>query len=252
MDQPIKNRALNIVVIILLFANITTFGIFWARQTLAKNEERRELPRDENNRGAVDFLSRELNFTDTQRNQFEQLKTAHRGSQEPLRRKIEKAKFDFFGLVKKDTVNTAMINEAWDRVALLEKEMDVNTLNHFQLLRKICDSVQKIKFDSIIQKAIIQMRPRQQGPPPQDQMRKDEPRDQMHRREFKKPRGERPPPPDKEFGPPERREFGPPEGGKFGPPPHRRPNGPPDERGRPPRRPSDTARKGERPPPPEN
>ena len=98
MDQLNKNRFLNIVVIVLLVANLITFGIFWARQTLAKNDERRELPRDENNRGAVDFLSRELNFTDTQSNQFEQLKTAHRGSQEPLRRKIEKAKFDFFGL----------------------------------------------------------------------------------------------------------------------------------------------------------
>jgi hypothetical protein len=252
MDQLNKNRFLNIVIIILLIANLTTFGIFWARQTLTKNDELRELPRDNNNRRAVDFLSNELKFTDDQRNQFEQLKTEHRNSQEPVRRKIEKAKFDFFGLVKNDIVTSANINEAWGKVAVLEKEMDINTLNHFQLVRKICDSVQKIKFDSIIQKAIIQMRPRQQGPPPQDQFRKeDKPRDRMPRKESKEPRRERPPHSDGELGPPEGREFGPPEGGEFGPPP-RRPNGPPDRIGKPPRTPGDSSRKGEPPPPPEN
>ncbi len=242
MDQHNKNRFLNIVVIVLLIANLTTFGIFWARQSITRNEEQKEMPRDDNNRRAVDFLTNELKFTDTQRNQFEQLKTQHRNSQEPIRSKIEKAKFDFFGLVKIDSVTDAKVSEAWEKVAVLEKEMDISTLNHFQLVRKICDSVQKIKFDSIIQKAIGQMRPRQQGPPPQDQLSKeDKPRD----------RKKRPPHRDGKFGPSEGRKFGPPEGGEFGPPP-RRPDGPPNGRSRPPRRPGDSARKGDHPPPPEN
>ncbi len=242
MDQLNKNRFLNIFILVLLIANLTTFGIFWARQAQTRNEERRELPRNENNRSAVDFLSHELNFTDAQRNQFEQLKAEHRKLQEPARRKIETAKFDFFGLVKKDTVNSIMINEAWDKVAVLEKEMDVNTLNHFQLVRKICDSIQKIKFDSIIQKAIIQMRPKPNGPPHQDQTSKDGNQQERKKRQSN---------PDRELGPPDGGEYGPPERGEFGPPP-RRPNGPPDLRGRPPHRPGDSSRKGERPPPPEN
>ena len=242
MDQHNKNRFLNIVILILLIANLTTFGIFWARQTLTKNEERRELPRDENNRSAIDFLSHELNFTDAQRNQFEQLKTEHRKLQEPNRHKIEKAKFDFFGLVKNDTVNSTMINEAWGKIAILEKEMDVNTLNHFKLVRKICDSIQKIKFDSIIQKAIIQMRPKPNGRPLQNQISIDS---NQHDRK------RRPKNLDREFGPPEGGEFGPPEKGEFGPP-LRRPNGPHHLRGRPPHQPGDSSRKWERPPPPEN
>lgn len=242
MDQLNKNRFLNIVIIILLIANLTTFGVFWTRQTLTKNEDREDLPRDDNNRKGVDFLSNELKFSDAQRNQFEQLKTEHKNLQEPIRDKIEKAKNDFFGLVKNDTITGLMINEAWDKVALLEKQMDVNTLSHFHLLRKICDSVQKIKFDSIIQKAIFQMRPKQQGLPPQDQ---------MPRKDLKKPRRERQSQPDGEFEPPEGREFGPPDGGEFGPPPPR-PNGPPDERGRPTRSPTERSKKGVRPSPPEN
>ncbi len=197
MDQLNKNKYLNIIVIVLLIANLTTFGIFWTRQTLTKYDDRRELPRNDNNRIAVDFLSHELNFNDDQRNQFEQLKTEHRNSQEPVRRKIEKAKFDFFGLVKNDTINGLMINAAWDKVALLEKQMDVNTLNHFQLVRKICDSTQKIKFDSIIQNAIIQMRPAQQGPPPP---RPNGPPDGSGRPPQRpgdsSRKGERPPPPE--------------------------------------------------------
>ena len=140
MDQLNKNRLLNIIVIVLLIANLSTFGIFWARQSVTKNEYQKELPRDENNRRGVDFLSNELKFSVAQRNKFEQLKTEHRNMQDPIRIKIEKAKFDFFGLVKNDTVTSANINEAWGIVALFEKEMDVKTLNHFQLVRKICDS----------------------------------------------------------------------------------------------------------------
>ncbi len=242
MDQLNKNRFLNIIIIILLIANLTTFGIFWSRQTQTKNEERREFPREVNNKGAIDFLSYELNFTDAQRNQFEQLKTEHRKLQEPIRRKIEKTKFDFFGLVKKDTVTNEMINEAWDKVALVEKEIEVNTMNHFRLVRKICDSVQKMKFDSIIQKAIIQLRPKPKGQPSPDQFSKDGNQQERNKRPLHQNR---------EFGPSERREFGPPDGGEFGPPPQR-PNGPLDRRGRPPHRLGDSSRKGERPPPPEN
>ncbi len=172
MNQLSKNRNLNIIVIILLVANIISFGIFWWRQSSSENLN--QLPPPRMNKGG-DYLTNELKFSATQLNAFEALRNEHRNTVDPIRKEIEQYKNDFFGLVKNDTVSETTISNAWNKVASAENLLDVTTLNHFKAVRKICDSAQKIKFDQIIQESIMRMRNRPQGPPP--------------------PRGHRPPPP---------------------------------------------------------
>lgn len=177
MNQFTKNRSLNIIVIVLLVANIASFGVFWWRQS--SPERNNQFPVPSMNKGA-DYLSSELKFSTTQQTAFEALRNKHRNAFDPIRKDIEQYKNDFFGLVKNDTVSETTINIAWNKIASLEKTSDVITLNHFKAVRKICDSAQKIKFDQIIQASILRMRNRPQGPPP--------------------PMGHRPPP--NEQGPP--------------------------------------------------
>ncbi len=195
MNQLAKNRNLNIIVIILLFANIISFGIFWWRQSLPENSNQFPLPRM--NKGG-DFLTNELKFSVTQLNAFEALRNEHRNAVDPIRKEIEQYKNEFFGLVKNDTASEATISNVWNKIASAEKMLDITTLNHFKEVRKICDTSQKIKFDQIIQEAIMRMRSRPQGPPP--------------------PQGHRPPPEGQ----------GPPPDGQ-GPPPVEQGPPPPDQ-----------------------
>ncbi|TAH13039.1 MAG: periplasmic heavy metal sensor [Sphingobacteriia bacterium] len=235
MNQLTKNRGLNIIVIVLLIANIVSFGIFWWRQSMP--EKNNQFPPPIMNKG-VDYLTHELNFSSTQQTAFEALRNEHRSAVDPIRKDIEQYKNDFFALVKNDTASSITINNAWNKIATAEKEMDITTLNHFKSVRQICDSAQKIKFDQIIQDAIIQMRNRPKGPPPPDGQR-PHPKDHRPPPDGKgpAPQGHRPPPDGQ--GPPPQGHRPPPDG--KGPPPQgHRP--PPDGKGPPPQ--------GHRPPPP--
>ena len=194
MNQLTKNRSLNIIVIILLVANIVSFGIFWWRQS--SSEINNQIPPPRMSKGG-DYLTNELKFSAKQQNAFEALRSEHRNTVDPIRKEIEQFKNDFFGLVKNDTVSESTINNAWNNIASSEKEMDLITLNHFKAVRKICDSGQKIKFDQIIQEAIMRIHNRPQGPPP-PQGHNPPPDGQRPQPDGQgpPPEGQRPPPPD--------------------------------------------------------
>jgi Spy/CpxP family protein refolding chaperone len=239
MNQLTKNRSLNIIVIVLLVANIVSFGIFWWRQSMAENIN--QFPPPKMNKGG-DYLTNELKFSSTQQTAFEALRNEHRNAVDPIRKDIEKYKNDFFGLVKNDTASALTINNAWNKIAEAEKSLDITTLNHFKAVRQICDSAQKIKFDQIIQEAIVQMRNRPKGPPPPEGQ---QPSPEGHRpppqgKGPPSPEGHRPPPQGQ--GPPPPDEQRPSQEGHRPPPQGHRP--PPDGQGPPPPA-------GHRPPPPD-
>ena len=183
MNQLVKNRTLNIIVIILLVANIASFGFFWLRQTgQLKNEPMAQ-------RGeAVEFLVRELKMTDAQRNELKRLRSEHRETIAPLKKQQEELKDSFFALVKNDSVPQSDINDLLSRMGSIDKEIDLVTLNHFKAIRKICTIEQQPKFDEIIQQAIRMMPTGPKGPPRNG----DRP----------PPRGEEGPTPNGEDGPP--------------------------------------------------
>lgn len=173
MNQLLKNRTLNFIVIVLLIANITSIGLFWLRQE--KNKP------GGNQRGeVVEFLVRELKMNETQKAQLIALRQQHRADMQSLRANQELFKDALFGLVKQDQATDAEINSALEKVATADKVIDLITLNHFKAIRKICTAEQQTKFDEIIQEALHMMRT---GGPPS-------------------PNGEQGPPPHMEQGPP--------------------------------------------------
>jgi len=182
MNQLLKNRTLNIIVIVLLIANITSIGLFWLRQE-------RNKPGGNQRGEVVEFLVRELKMNETQKAQLIELRKQHRANVQSIRKNQELLKDAFFGLVRQEQATDAEINSALEKVATADKAIDLVTLNHFKAIRKICTAEQQIRFDEIIQEALHMMRPggppqpnREQGPPP--------------------PNGEQGPPPHMEQGPP--------------------------------------------------
>ncbi|KAF0240864.1 MAG: hypothetical protein FD183_903, partial [Chitinophagaceae bacterium] len=152
MNQLLKNRTLNIIVIVLLIANITSIGLFWLRQE-------RNKPGGNQRGEVVEFLVRELKMNETQKAQLIKLRQQHRASIQSLRKNQEMLKDAFFGLVKQEQAKDAEINSALEKVATADKAIDLITLNHFKAIRKICTAEQQTKFDKIVQEALHMMRP---------------------------------------------------------------------------------------------
>jgi Spy/CpxP family protein refolding chaperone len=154
MNPLFKNKFFNSLVILLMIANIITIGLFWWNNYNHQPPHRIGMER---NIGPADFIPSELKMTEMQTQQWTHLKEEHRASVPLLRKNIEQAKDAFFKLVKTETPADSAINSAWEIVNIAEKAIHINTLQHFNAIRKICTPEQKKRFDEIIEQAIKNM-----------------------------------------------------------------------------------------------
>jgi periplasmic protein CpxP/Spy len=155
MDKLSKSRIFTWLLALLLLANAVTLVFFWIGR-----------PKDQVNKGnPKDFLVKELNFDDRQQKQFEELRQDHRRKTEALREKVKVAKDDMFELIKEPETPDSSKQLAARRVSLLTEEIDVNTLNHFQQVRALCNEEQRQKFDGIIRQLTRMMGNQRPGRP---------------------------------------------------------------------------------------
>lgn len=155
MDKLSKSRMFTWLLVLLLLANAVTLMFFWIGR-----------PSEPVNKGnPKDFLVKELNFDERQQEQFEELRQDHRRKTEALREKVKAAKDDMFELIKEPAVADSTKQLAARRVSLLTEEIDVNTLNHFQQVRALCNAEQQQKFDGIIHQLTRMMGNQRPGRP---------------------------------------------------------------------------------------
>ncbi len=236
------NKWLTIISILLLVANAVTLTLLW-------NKKGREGPAPLQGQ-VFEFVTRELNLTQAQQNEYKVLREQHQAAQRLLQDSIRLAKDAFFELLRVPVVNDTVLQAASNKGLLLQQQLEIVTFKHFQKVRMLCTLVQQQKFDEIIKQVLLQMsgpRMRPPGPPPADQAvdtenippkavskeasNKDRvapPEDTGMRREGPPPGkwGRRPPPPGDMPPPPpgaERRGDGPP------PPPQREGMPPPSK-----------------------
>lgn len=153
---PRKN-IINIIIIVLLLANVVTLGLFWFKRPPHPFPEKD---------GVIGFLSNELNFDDKQQAELKKLVDEHRNSTEATREKVKEQKDAFFDLMKNENISDSMINSASFNAIDAQRQMDISVFKHFQKIRALCNETQRKKFDSIIKDALHRMA-RPQGPPPQ-------------------------------------------------------------------------------------
>lgn len=149
-----NSRFLKIVIIILLLINISTLAFMW----MHKGPHGMPPPRQE----IGDFLMRELNFTDTQRNQYEKMRDEHRSSVRNLRDRSRELHDDFFELLGTIPIDSIKANQLADSITIIQKQIELSTFYHFQQVRSNCTAEQQKKFDEVINDALIMMAP----PPP--------------------------------------------------------------------------------------
>ncbi len=136
-----KNRLFTWLLGLLLLANAVTLVLFWID---------RARPQSGTKGGASGFIVQELNFTEQQKQQFEELAKEHRAKAQELRPKIRAAKDAMFELVKKPGVSDSVKQVAAAKASQYIMQLDLFTLDHFQKIRAICDPGQQKKFDLIL------------------------------------------------------------------------------------------------------
>ncbi len=166
-----NKNIINIILVLLLAANAVTLGLFWFKKNLP--------PPAPEQRGVVEFLSKELNFDQQQQSALKQLVEEHRNSSKELREQLKKEKDEFFNLMKTGKVADSAIEKASYAANETQRKMDISVFKHFQQIRALCNADQQKKFDEIVNDAIQQMRRApgrpQDGPPPPGEERPGEP-----------------------------------------------------------------------------
>lgn len=237
MSNTSNNRWFTVVILLLITANIATLALLWVNRKPGRETQQPALP-PQPGAQVFEFITNELKLDTAQQEAYRKLREEHQSQVRPLQDSIGKAKDHFFDLLKQENIPDSLVNNLSKKIGELEQQRDIYTFRHFQKLRTICTNEQKIRFDSIIQKALHQMSPRpprpaniKERPMPHDQ----QPGDDRQQRPAMQQHSKMPPPPGE----------GPPPPGMRPPPPpgmHDGPDGPPPPGMRPP--------PGEGPPPP--
>lgn len=152
-----NTKFLKVVILLLLLINISTLAFLWLNR-----------PQRKDNIG--DFFAKELQFTPQQKEQFASLRDEHRNQVQALRKSNRELHDAYFDLLKNPTVDSVAIKKAISELLKIRAKEELETFNHFQKVRGICDETQKKKFDEIIKDAARMLAPRGpregQGPPP--------------------------------------------------------------------------------------
>lgn len=117
-----------------------------------------EKPTRADNKGPAKFIIKELNLNAAQIENFNQLKFAHQDSVRSLKNTGRELREDYFKLLRNDTTDNILADQLLMQIGNNQKAIEQITFEHFQSVKNICDSVQKVKFDSIILEVIHKMK----------------------------------------------------------------------------------------------
>lgn len=141
-----KNKTLLLLVVILLLSNLGLLLYFFAwKKPGYKNGGG---PRGEF--AIVDFMKKEIGFTEEQTKQFKALHEANRDSLKILGENIRKAKTELYSLLQQGNTPDSLINSTAEKMSQYQKRMEISMFYHFQKVRAICNTEQKIKLDSLV------------------------------------------------------------------------------------------------------
>ncbi len=140
-----KNTPLYLLLVVLLLAN----GFFLFKHFGDKPDYRGKDDRRQKN-----FIARQLNFNDSQLQQYQVLKSSHREVMNGYDDEIRILKDKFYSNLSDENIKTSVIDSIATLISEKEKLKDIAVFNHFSEVRKICDEDQKEQFGTIIKDAL--------------------------------------------------------------------------------------------------
>jgi len=149
---------------ILITANIVTLALLWTHKT--ENNNSRGDRRPQGGPQLFEYISRELNLDQKQKEAYALLRDEHHTGAEKLQDSIKAAKDKLFRMLQLPNTSEESITSQSNKAAALTAQLDVFTFLHFQKVRALCNARQQKRFDEIIQEAIQSMTHPQRPPPP--------------------------------------------------------------------------------------
>ena len=154
MKNLLNSKIVSWLIALLVVANITTLAFFWIGHFKNQKEN-----------SPKEFLSKNLNFSKSQKNAYFILAKEHNESAKIIRDQIKNDKESLFQLLKSDTFNDSVRNDKALKVSMSIQALDILTFEHFRKVRAICTEEQKPPFDELIQKMVNAVNQIQKGPP---------------------------------------------------------------------------------------
>ena len=152
IDSTKKYKALIGFIVLLVLIDIVLLIFFILYQSPS---EKRNHYRDQN--GMATVLEKEVGFNKSQVDQYLQLRSQQRTSGKPLFDSLRKSKENFYALLEQSSVSDSIKNDYADKIAMTQKQLDLQMLNYFQEVRKLCTPQQVTQFDSVMKKILVKM-----------------------------------------------------------------------------------------------
>ena len=147
-----RYRNLLIIIGALLLTNIAVLVYFLRRE----KEPRTEQP--ERTRSTVtEMLQDEVGFNEEQTAKYKELKNKQREKIKPMYDNMRKAKDSLFRLLSYPDTPDSVLNKAAGVIAQRQKELDIETFNHFRRVRALCTPEQLPQYDSSVIRLLRKM-----------------------------------------------------------------------------------------------
>jgi Spy/CpxP family protein refolding chaperone len=149
MSTQTKSKLYILIIGILLVTNIAMLFFFWGdKRDNGRNNKRNNDP----SAMMKNFLKKDVGFNDQQVQQYDTLSKQHREKMKAQFDSLKTNKEQQFKELGSKGFNDSAIVEMANRSSEKQKLMELQMLNYFATVRKICTPEQQPKFDSLFYK----------------------------------------------------------------------------------------------------
>jgi periplasmic protein CpxP/Spy len=107
-----------------------------------------------------EMMSKELNMSDQQKNDFKKLREDHFNTIKPVFDSIHALRKSLFNQIKADNMNDSTVNHYSAMIADQQAIIDKMTISHFRKVRALFSGEQQQKYDDFVEKIFAQRQSR--------------------------------------------------------------------------------------------
>lgn len=136
-----QNKALAWTIILLLVANLALLGYFAFFKGSGDKRARWKKP-------IVEFVEKKLEFTESQKKAFEEMRTVNKPRMTRLFEDISKAKDSLFQLVLVESLDDSLLYDRSLVIAEKQRAIELEYFRQYKNILAMCSPEQKAKFDT--------------------------------------------------------------------------------------------------------
>ena len=144
------NRILIVVTIALVLVNLVMAYFLWNNKRGRGHERERKQERG-------DWMVKELNLDDNQKEEHKKIRDAHFNSMKPVFDSITQARRNLYSQINAGEVNDSVITVYSEQIGNYHAQVTRLTFDHFRQMRSILRPEQQQKLDTLMQRIVSDM-----------------------------------------------------------------------------------------------